>query len=117
MDNKNKLSNEELRKEVEAAANMIINNISRDDNRCMVLLVDDGDVTSRALAGTTVDICNVLMKCYIAYESFRKIFSKVAKAIISFELLGPDGIKKLVSKLEDNVAKEKMVSNNIKAEA
>ena len=117
MDNKNKLSSEELRKGVKTMISGIMKNIDEGDGRCMFLLVDDGDGITHALAGDTRNIAKALLKFYIRDEATRRMLSAVAKTIMTFELLGPDGAQKLVSEIEANVAASKMSYNNTKAEA
>lgn len=112
MDNK-KLSSDELRKEIDAMVRRIADNMERGDGRCMFMIADDGEGTSQAMVGNIKNIGEAMMRAYAGDEDTRKMLSLIAKAIMTFEMLGPDATQELVK----NLRGKSTDLSNVKAEA
>lgn len=112
MSKRNKLSSEEIRDEVEKFMKKIGDSMEPGDGRCLFMIVDDGDSTAQAMVGNIKNIGEALMRSYIHDEDTRKLLSVAAKAIMTFELLGPEKALEFVKEHE-----KKMAMSNVKAEA
>lgn len=89
MEEKKKLTVEELRAEVSKFTDLMCANMEAGDGRCMFLVVNDGLGTSEGFVGTTKSIGESILRVYAQDEQARDLFSLLSQTIMTFEALGP----------------------------